>query len=167
MEDENPIVPPDNNIETTSLTLYESEVAANLDTILTGFFVLRLNLSSVEQMTVGKDFNVICEDLNLSLTSTESNFLRETLLSDGYIEPIDPRIPFVLRISSSGVRFVSQGGYVKELENRRKQEEAERVEMRLKQTSISSNLWNRVGVILGLLISIASLAISIIALNKD
>jgi hypothetical protein len=115
----------------------------------------------------GHKMSDLCQILKLKVDEGEPDYIESILLHDGYIQYINEKVKMLIRISDKGVNFVFTGGYVEQLKRDQKQEEKEALEIRLIKSSISNNTWTKWLTIFGLVVAIAALVVSIIALSKS
>lgn len=86
------------------------------------------------------------------------------LLNDGFIEPVNPLVSFVVRISHKGVGFITKGGYTTLDEENRRRRETEDINRELVRSSISMNKLSKYGIAISIIVSLVSLLISILAI---
>lgn len=137
-----------------------------LDAILLLLLSSKLNSSFADHANSGFNITTLCENLELKIEKGEEQFLSATLYGDGYVDPLHENLSHIFRISNKGVRFITAGGYVQQLKDKEHKKELEIWEVNLKKSTISANRWVKIGIVFSFILSIASLLISIIALNK-
>lgn len=138
-----------------------------LDAVLVLLLNQKLNSSFADHANSGYDVASICEVLKLNIDKAQQTYLVTILSNDGYVEPLHAGLTHLIRISDSGVQFITSGGYVQEIKDDEHRKEIESLEIKLKKSTLNTNNWTKVGIAISIVFATASLVISIIALVKD
>lgn len=130
-----------------------------LDTLLTGLLSRIPTSTDNESDNDILTFDLLCSILlkEEDVPSWEVNFLQQTLLEDGNVKMTDAEGKMIPNITHKGIKFIQDGGYVKE---RKRKEEQDK----LVKSSIESNLrskWAMLISIISVLIALASIIIQI------
>jgi len=119
--------------------------------------------------THGSDYNVLtfeflCSKLfkDEDVNAWEVKYLQDRLIGDEYVEMIKKDNVLIPNITQKGIKFMQDGGYVKEQERVKMQDEQVR-------TTIENNNRGKLALVLSfisMLIALAALVLSIIAYFK-
>lgn len=130
-----------------------------LDTLLTGLLSRIPTRTDNESNNDILTFDLLCSILlkEENVPMWEVNFLQRTLIEDGNIKMADTKGKMMPNITHKGIKFIQDGGYVKE---RKRKEEQDK----LVKSSIESNLrskWAMLISIISVLIAFVSIIIQI------
>jgi hypothetical protein len=130
-----------------------------LDTLLSGLLSRIPTRTDNESNNDILTFDLLCSILlnEEEVPSWEVNFLQQTLIEDGNVSMVDAKGKMTPNITHKGIKFIQDGGYVKERIRKDEQD-------KLVKSSIESNLrskWAMLISIISVLIALVSIIIQI------
>ena len=119
-----------------------------LDAVLLLLLILnqKLNSSFADNANSGYDVASICAALRLNIDKAQQTYLVTILSNAGYVEPLHAGLTHLIRISNSGVQFITSGGYAQEMKDEAYRKEIELLEVKLKKSTQNTNNWTKVGI---------------------
>lgn len=107
----------------------------------------------------------ICDIFDIEIRTGDEKALQAKLITDEYVEVIDPTHPEIIRITDKGLAFIDEKGYtgiaVEKDDEQKKREYNEAIEREVHLSTLRANRWNLWMSVISLIISVSALIISL------